>query len=103
MRTRFKRKMIFLRVCLHALGAGFLAYFTYHSVTGDFGMRAGAVMQAQIMRLEHREQALFKEREYLAFQVSLMKDGTLDADMLDERARMLLSLSREDEIVIFHD
>ena len=38
---------------------------------------------------------------YLEKQVKLMSDGTLEADMLDERARNLLAVSREDEIVIY--
>lgn len=101
MRTRFKRKMVFVRVGLHLLGIGFLVYFTYHSTTGDFGKRAGEEMLSQIVQLQERERSLAERRNYLSYKVSLMKDGTLDADMLDERARMLLSLSRRDEIIIF--
>ena len=34
-------------------------------------------------------------------EVSLMSDGTLEKDMLDEKARYALNVSRSDEIVIF--
>ena len=35
-------------------------------------------------------------------EVQLMSDGSLERDMLDEKARLALNMSRSDEIVIFH-
>lgn len=31
----------------------------------------------------------------------LMSDGAVEADMLDERARLFLNVAREDEVVYF--
>lgn len=101
MRTRFKRKFILLRFGLYLLGVAALSYFAYHTVTGDYGMTSGKAMQAQIDDLKAQSQVLAARRAYLSKQVKLMSDGTLEADMLDERARSLLAVSREDEIVIY--
>ena len=35
-------------------------------------------------------------------QVALLSDGSLDKDMLDEKARYQLNMSRADEVVIFN-
>jgi cell division protein FtsB len=32
----------------------------------------------------------------------LLSDGAVEADMLDERARALLNVAREDEVVYFY-
>jgi cell division protein FtsB len=34
--------------------------------------------------------------------VALLSDGSMDKDMLDEKARLQLNFSRADEIVIFN-
>jgi cell division protein FtsB len=101
MRTRFKRKKTVLRASLYLLGVGCLCYFAYHPVTGTFGLRSGKAMEARIAELELQSQTLLERKIYLEKQVKLMSDGTLEADMLDERARNLLAVSREDEIVIY--
>ena len=103
MRTRFKRKLVLVRISLHLLGLGFLAYFMYHSVTGDFGSRSGKEMEQKIAVLQAENAKLYECRNFLETRVRLMKDGTLDADMLDERARSLLAVSRSDEITIYYD
>lgn len=101
MRTRFKRKFILLRFGLYLLGMASLSYFAYHAVTGNYGMTSGKAMQTRIDELNAESQVLAARRAYLSKQVKLMSDGTLEADMLDERARSLLAVSREDEIVIY--
>lgn len=102
MRTRFKRKMIALRVGLYLLGIGCLCYFAFHAVTGTYGLRSGKEMQARIADLQLQSASLLQQRDYLQKQVRLMSDGTMEADMLDERARHLLAVSRVDEITIYH-
>jgi cell division protein FtsB len=64
-------------------------------------LRSGKAMEARIAELELQSQTLLERKIYLEKQVKLMSDGTLEADMLDERARNLLAVSREDEIVIY--
>ena len=103
MRTRFKRKMIALRAGMYLLGLGCVCYFAYHAVTGTYGLRSGKEMQDRIAELQLQAEALSAQQQYLEKQVRLMSDGSMEADMLDERARKLLAVSREDEIVIYLD
>ncbi len=45
---------------------------------------------------------LVAKRKTLEREVALMSDGSLERDILDEKARFSLNMSRADEIVIFH-
>lgn len=83
------------------LGALALVYFGYHVVQGDRGLitwvqRAQQVEQAQgdiaKLKIEHKK---------LAHRTTLLRPESLDLDLLEERARLVLNLVRHDEVVIF--
>ena len=83
------------------LAAGFFAYFGYHAVNGDLGLEAAkGFEQRRLERLAELE-GLVKQRKELEREVALMSDGSLEKDILDEKARYALNVSRIDEIVIF--
>lgn len=80
----------------------FLSYFGYHSVHGDFGLRGMEELERQRVERQARLDVLVRQRQILEKEVALMSDGSLERDMLDEKARSYLNMSRADEIVIFH-
>ncbi|WP_337270974.1 FtsB family cell division protein [Oryzifoliimicrobium ureilyticus] len=100
--TKYHRERKIGRLVLPAMTVAFLSYFGYHAIHGDYGLRATEKFERQrIVRL--KELALLKsKREQLERQVSLLSDGSLDKDMLDEKARFQLNFSRPDEIVIYN-
>jgi cell division protein FtsB len=80
----------------------FLSYFGYHCIHGDYGLRATSVFEQQRIAREQELSVLVAKREHLEKEVALLSDGSLDKDMLDEKARYQLNYSRPDEIVIFN-
>jgi cell division protein FtsB len=89
------------RLVTPILAAGFFAYFGYHVVNGDLGLEAAkGFEERRLERLAELEE-LVKNRKELEREVALMSDGTLEKDILDEKARYALNVSRTDEIVIF--
>jgi cell division protein FtsB len=52
--------------------------------------------------LSERLATLTERRQHLERKVMLLSDGAVEADMLDERARALLNVAREDEVVYFY-
>lgn len=100
--TRHHKKKKYGRLALPAITIAFLSYFGYHSVHGDYGLKAGQ----QFDRLQAARSAeldkLVKQRTQLEKEVSLLSDGSLDEDIIDEKARYQLNMSRPDEIVIFN-
>lgn len=89
------------RLVTPILAAGFLSYFGYHVVNGDLGLEAAkGFEQRRIERLAELE-VLVEQRKELEREVALMSDGSLEKDILDEKARYALNVSRTDEITIF--
>ena len=80
-----------------------VAYFTYHMIQGDRGLIA---MNRLELAIDNAQQALTKseaERARLEAKVAALRPDSLDLDMLDERAREVLGLVRQDELVVFLD
>ena len=99
--TKHHKKRKFGRLTLPVITVAFLSYFGYHSVHGDLGLNATRQFEQRRIEREAELAKLVKTRESLERQVHLMSDGSLEKDMLDEKARYYLNVSRSDEIVIF--
>ncbi|WP_112809828.1 FtsB family cell division protein [Ensifer sp.] len=100
--TRHHKKRKLGRLVLPLIAVAFLSYFGYHSVHGGYGLKATEQFDRQIVERQARLDELTKQRTTLEREVQLMSDGSLERDMLDEKARLALNMSRSDEIVIFH-
>lgn len=99
--TRHHKKRKFGRLLLPAVTIAFLGYFGYHSVHGDYGLIAAENFEKQRIVKRRTLDALVVKRVALERQVALLSDGSLERDMIDEKARYQLNVSRPDEIVVF--
>ncbi|MBD9646840.1 septum formation initiator family protein [Ensifer sp. NPDC090286] len=100
--TRHHKKRKLGRLVMPLIAVAFLSYFGYHSIHGGYGLKATEQFDRQIVERQARLDKLTKQRLILEKEVQLMSDGSLERDMLDEKARLALNMSRSDEIVIFH-
>lgn len=100
--TKYHKKRRLGRFVLPAITIAFVSYFGYHCIHGDYGLRATEAFERQRLQRERELAVLTAQREHLERQVALMSDGSLEKDMLDEKARYQLNVSRADEIVIFN-
>jgi cell division protein FtsB len=85
------------------LGACVSGYFVYHAVQGDRGLMAWLMLKQQIAEASATRDAVAEERAAWERRVALLRSGSLDPDMLDERARQVLNLGHPDEVVILPD
>jgi cell division protein FtsB len=76
-------------------------YFGYHLVNGDRGLLAMAHLQREVLIAEQNLAEAETTRKIWERRVSALRNQSLDPDMLDERARILLNFSRKEDIVIF--
>lgn len=81
-------------------GVAVIAYFAYHAVEGDRGLRAYFALSLRTELARADRDALREERETIEQRVNLLKSDSLDLDMLDERARTVLNKVHEDDLVI---
>ncbi|CAN7417078.1 septum formation initiator family protein [Pararhizobium sp. LjRoot235] len=100
--TKHHKKRKLGRFVMPLIAVAFLSYFGYHSIHGEFGLKATEKFDRQRIERQARLDALTAQRKTLEKEVALLSDGSLERDMLDEKARFGLNMSRADEIVIFH-
>ena len=99
--TKYHKKKRLGHLVLPAITIAFVSYFGYHCVHGDYGLRATEVLEKQRLARAKDLSELVAKRQHLEKEVALLSDGSLDKDMLDEKARYQLEYSKDNEIVIF--
>jgi len=84
------------------IGVVMVGYFVYHGLNGTRGFYASQQLRVDVAELEAELAELRRERESLEQHVSLLRPESLDPDMLEERARVLLNVAHPNDIVIMH-
>ena len=82
------------------LACGAAGYFAYHLQTGDHGLDARADLEGRKEVLEGELEGLKAVRLRLERDVALLRPESLDPDMLDERARAILNLAHQDDLIM---
>ena len=93
-------KKRFRRLAGLTFGLLVLGYFTYHLVVGDRGLLAYWRLEDLLAKAENHHAALISERAMWEQKVRLLRADHLDLDLLEERARAVLSLGRAEEYYI---
>ena len=79
------------------IGACVFGYFVYHAIQGDRGIMAWLQVSQQLTDSRATLAALSVEREEIQRRVALLSPSSLDPDMLDERARIMLNVAEPDD------
>ena len=83
------------------MGVSAFLYFTYHILHGERGLIAWWQINNQIKAAKIKLIELRNSREKIERRVKLMHPETLDPDILEERARIMLNYGYPNDIVIF--
>lgn len=75
-------------------------YFTYHIVSGERSYLRLVSLQHNMERATHQYVGLNKERQVLENKVAMLRPGSIDPDLLEERARVVLGFQHPDELVV---
>jgi cell division protein FtsB len=78
-----------------------LFYLCFHRLSGERGVFALVSATKELEEIEVRLAEVKSERQSLENRVALLSNNSLDLDMLDERARIVLGHTGKDERVIF--
>lgn len=76
---------------------GLFLYFGFHLVHGDMGYFAQRGVDQKLAETQAKYDHLLAERTSLEARVKLLRPGSLDLDMLDERARIVLGFAAPEE------
>jgi cell division protein FtsB len=89
--TRRRFRTVLNVLALYTIAALLITYFGVNAFTGNHGLRAKQDLEQQIAQLSTELAALRAERQSWERRVALLQPESIDADMLDERARALLN------------
>ena len=82
------------------LGVCAVGYFAFHVVHCDRGLIAWWDIKQRVAAAKQTLAVAHAERETLERRVRLMNPGSLDSDMLEERARLMLNYGYPNDIII---
>ncbi|TSJ61482.1 septum formation initiator family protein [Starkeya sp. 3C] len=97
-RTRWRS--IFQTVTLHLGAAALIGYFAVQGYNGQYGLIARRTFEQQHAELTEERDKLRTQRQALEAKVRLLSPDLIDADMLDEQARVLLNLINPRDLVL---
>jgi cell division protein FtsB len=98
--TRRRFRSVLNALALYTVAALVIGYFGVNAHTGNRGLRARQDLDQQIGQLTAELEALKTERVRWERRVSLLKRESIDADMLDERARALLNYADPRDVIL---
>lgn len=82
------------------MGAAFLAYIGYHAVQGNRGLIAWWNLRYEIEKTNFELAEVTGAKRALEHRVALLRPDSLDRDMLEERARLMLGATGPDDIIV---
>lgn len=101
--TRKRMRSILTALGLYLGAAAFIGYFGVNAYTGNHGLKARQDLDHQTAELGAELAKLKSERAHWERRIALLRSGSLDPDMLDERARALLDFADPRDVVMFLD
>lgn len=96
-RSRFRQIAISMA---YMLLVGAIVVFAHAGLQGEHGLAAYRDAEVETERLRAEFEQLRRERVRLENRVLRLSERHLDLDLLDERARAVLGLVREDELIV---
>jgi len=85
------------------MAVALISYFAFHLINGDRGLLAYRDLGLALQQAEALHAQTQQEREQLEHRVSLLRPESLDLDMVEERARILLDMARPDDVVVLEN
>lgn len=76
------------------------AYFVWHGVNGQRGLKAGVEYEQRIGELRRELDTLTAERGRWERKIALLRGDLIDSDILDDQARSALGRVHRNEVVI---
>lgn len=78
-------------------------YFCYHAVNGDRGFLKYMYLKKEIVSARKISDNYHDQKIRLEEKVKLLSSSSLDLDLLEERARIVLNFAGDDEFIILDD
>ncbi|MFO1125167.1 MAG: septum formation initiator family protein [Methylocystis sp.] len=99
-RLRVLIRALVLPLCLYTVAGVAAAYFVWHGVNGQRGLKTGEEYEQKLEQLRLERNILKLQRMLWENRLALIKGQKVDADILDEEARKRLGRAHKNDVVI---
>jgi cell division protein FtsB len=100
MKRLIEQRYVVRQNILTIIGLCLCVYFTYHVVMGERSKFRYGSLENAITRTTSEYEHTRAKREQLEARVIKLRPGSIDPDLLEERARIVLGFARDDEHVV---
>lgn len=98
MAEEFRKRLRYVAGSL--AGIAVMAYFGYHAVNGERGFLAWLEIRRQIEDTRRFAAKVVSQRQAWDDRVRRLQAESLDPDLLDERARVMLNVAQPGDIIV---
>ena len=85
---------------LHCVAGAGAAYFVWHASNGQRGLKTSLEYEKQIADLQSDLDRLKAERTRWSRRIALVRGDSIDRDVLDEEARLILGRAHRYDVVV---
>lgn len=103
MKRLIEKRYILRRNMMAVIGICLSVYFSYHLIAGQRGYFRLTTLEKRIASVSGEHDALKQQRLALEKKVIMMRPGSIDRDLLEERARHVLGYRHADELILLQD
>jgi cell division protein FtsB len=100
MRKLIQKRHILRQNLLAVIGISLSFYFCFHLLAGDRGYFRLMSLENQMTQVSQEYASVTQARDKLESKVVMMRPGTINKDLLEERIRSVLGYRYENEIVL---
>lgn len=98
--VRYRFRAVVMPLVLYLVSGLTVGYFIYHSQHGNRGLETKLSLRQKIVTLDQELANLKDERADWERRVSMLRNSSVDRDLLDERARLTLNRLHRNDVVI---
>ena len=99
-RLRVFLRSLILPLTLYCVAGSVAAYFVWHGVHGQRGLKTGEEYEQKLSQLRMERDILKIQRMQWESRIGLIKGQKIDADILEEEARNRLGRVHKNDVVI---
>ncbi len=99
--VRRRLRAVLFPLLLYGFSGAADAYFIWHAVNDDRGLKTNEIYQRDIASLRENLTNLNAEQRRWERRVALLSGRTIDRDLLDEEARARLGLADKNDLIVF--
>lgn len=100
MKRLIEQRYVVRRNILTLIGLSLCVYFSWHIIAGERSIFRLMSLEKGIIKTQAQYEKTKTAREQLETRVVKLRPGSIDPDLLEERARAVLGYARPDEQIV---